>query len=170
MGKFYQTGHQKIMIKVDIAGQKEVWANCSKAVYDFAKTAFKQGDVVHVQYQFNSESSNLKYYVVRIEKGEGQDVQVTKENTPAPATNTQQNTSAPTPPGPGVQQDPPKSSYTGGYKGKTNTEREEIRAQAIGHMVSRSLMCLQGHVDPNNILGVIDTLHKKYEELIRKVQ
>jgi len=50
--------------------------------------------------------------------------------------------------------------------GKTPEEQESIKRQAIGHMVSRSLIALQGQVDVNNIQKVAEELYKKYQELV----
>ena len=55
----------------------------------------------------------------------------------------------------------PKKSY-----GKSPEEQATIKRQAIGHMTSRSLIALQGHIDPNNITGIMETLYKKYIELV----
>lgn len=51
------------------------------------------------------------------------------------------------------------------WYGKSLEEQETIRRQAVGHMVSRSLMSLQGQVDPNNIPEIIKVLYKTYDEL-----
>jgi len=52
--------------------------------------------------------------------------------------------------------------------GKSPEEQESIRRQAVGHMVSRTLIALQGHVDPNNIQDIIDSLYEKYITKVEK--
>jgi hypothetical protein len=44
--------------------------------------------------------------------------------------------------------------------------QESIKKQAIGHMTSRSLLCLQGQTDINNITEYITTIYKHYEKLV----
>ena len=50
--------------------------------------------------------------------------------------------------------------------GKSKEECDSIKRQAIGHMVSRTIIGLQGSVDINNVTSVMDTLYKKYVELV----
>ena len=50
--------------------------------------------------------------------------------------------------------------------GKSPEEQESIKRQAIGHMVSRTLIALQGQLDVNNIQKVAEELYKKYQELV----
>lgn len=52
------------------------------------------------------------------------------------------------------------------YTPRTPQERREIRACAIGHMVSRTMISLQGHVDPNNVAGLVSQLYAEYESLV----
>ena len=52
------------------------------------------------------------------------------------------------------------------YSGKSPEEQNSIKRQAIGHMVSRTIIGLQGTVDINNVTAVIDTLYKKYVEVV----
>jgi len=49
-------------------------------------------------------------------------------------------------------------------------KQKSIRAQAIGNMVSRSLISLQGTFDINNIGTVIDALYEHYERNISKLE
>ena len=56
---------------------------------------------------------------------------------------------------------PQKTSYA-----KPPDERDSIESQAIGHMVSRTIVGLAGTVDINNVLGIIDTLYEKYASKI----
>lgn len=43
---------------------------------------------------------------------------------------------------------------------------EQLRRDEVGHMVSRSLVALQGTLDPNTIQEVIRSLYKLYTELV----
>jgi len=56
----------------------------------------------------------------------------------------------------------------GGYdKPATGTSKDNlIKREAIGHMVSRSLISLQGHVEPNNIHSLIKEIYATYLKLI----
>lgn len=54
-------------------------------------------------------------------------------------------------------QSPDRYSYP-----KTITERAEINAQSVGHMVSRTISGLVGAVDPNNVHGLVDELFNRY--------
>jgi ferredoxin len=46
------------------------------------------------------------------------------------------------------------------------TKQDSIKRQAIGHMTSRTLIALQGHVDPNNVNAIAESIYKKYIELV----
>lgn len=48
----------------------------------------------------------------------------------------------------------------------TTSKQESIKRQAIGHMASRSLISLQGHITPNNIEEIATRLYKKFQELV----
>lgn len=56
-------------------------------------------------------------------------------------------------------------SSAGKFYEKSPEVQESIKRQAIGHMVSRTIKGLQG-VDLNNINTVIDSLYKKYQEVV----
>jgi len=76
---------------------------------------------------------------------------------------------------------PAKQQY-GGYKkpfvpfekkpyGKSADEQEAIKAQAVGHMVSRSLMVFNGQLDVNNLAvleNLIEKLYDKYYAIVQK--
>ena len=50
--------------------------------------------------------------------------------------------------------------------GKTPEEQDSIKRQAIGHMTSRTLIALQGQVNPDNIEDIMVRLYKKYQILV----
>jgi VCBS repeat-containing protein len=66
----------------------------------------------------------------------------------------------------GTKAPAPKEGSSGKFYGKSPEEQESIKRQAIGHMVSRTIIGLQGSVDANNVLSIIDTLYKKYVEVV----
>jgi len=46
-------------------------------------------------------------------------------------------------------------------------EKQEVsKRQTVAHAVSRALIALQGHVDPNNINAFIDSLATKFKEIV----
>ncbi len=57
----------------------------------------------------------------------------------------------------------PKSGS--GY-GKSPEVQASIKRQAIGHMTSRTMIALQGHIDPNNIQEQIRAIYALYVELV----
>ena len=58
-------------------------------------------------------------------------------------------------------QAPAQKSY-----GKTPEEQETIKRQAIGHMTSRTMIGLAAHLTPENIHEVMESIYKKYVELV----
>ena len=154
--------NKKKMIKVyvDDNDKKGTWYSCSNAVYDYVSKNFKEGDKVTLQTDNDT--------VVKVTKGEG----VVQEAKTTPKY---------------VCEDCGKELKDGKYKKcyncnkkapKTSTEnksygykspevQESIRKQAVGHMVSRSLIALQGQVDINAIHEVIKALYVTYDNLTK---
>ena len=174
MSKFIKVANKKIMVKVDIDNVGAVWATCTPAVKDFAGKAFKEGDVVKVTYELKTDAE-VKYHVTRIEKGTGTD---TKTGGGTPDTE-KSNAGKPTCKDCGKElkdakyekcwdcnkKNPSKSAGKGSY-GKTPEVQESIKRQAIGHMTSRTMIALQGHVDPNNLPDIVRSVYKLYQELV----
>lgn len=173
MGKFDKVAktQSKVMVRFqELAGEAGVWATCSQAVKDFASKNFKTGDTVNVQYE-ETPNSQLKYHVTRIEKGNGTD---TKKGATAP------DTGKPTCEDCHKElkddkykkcwacneKNPVKKSYGKKSYDKSPEVQASIKRQAIGHMTSRTLIALQGHIDQNTIIGVMETIYKKYQELV----
>ena len=178
MSKFEKVAGKKIMVKLQkLNGETAVWATCTQAVKDFAAKAFKEGDTVNVQYE-DTPNGELKYHVSRIEKGDGTDTK-TGGGTPNPSATGTPNTDKPKCSDCGKElkdakyekcyvcnkKNPSKSKGKGSY-GKSPEEQDSIKRQAIGKMTAQSLIAMQGQVDPNNIVGLIETLYKKYRELV----
>lgn len=51
--------------------------------------------------------------------------------------------------------------------GKSPEEQNSIMRQAVGHVVSRSLISMQGTVDINNIESIVDTLYDLYLKKVK---
>jgi len=173
VSKFIKTAKDKIMVKVNIDGLGETWATCTQAVKDFAKTAFKEGDTVKVTYE-EKTGGQTKYHVTRIEKGTGTD---TNSGTKTPAS--EASSGKPTCSDCGKElkdakytkcwacnQKNPASKKSSGSYGKSPEVQESIKRQAIGHMTSRTLIALQGHIDPNNVTTLAETIYKKFQDLV----
>lgn len=136
------------MVKIEVDG-KEIWAECSDPVKKWAKDNFKEGDVVELELA----EKNGKYKV------EGK---ITKEGqTSAPTTQTNSQPSTTSTPSNYSSSSSAKKTW-----GKTPEECDSIKRQAIGHMVSRSLIALQAHLDPNNIHEVAEQLYSTYQRLV----
>lgn len=59
------------------------------------------------------------------------------------------------------------TTHVNKWSGEKSTEvQASIRSQAIGHMITRTLIALQGHVTPDNVSGLIDNLKVKYESIV----
>lgn len=134
---------QANVIKVEIEG-KEVWATCSPAVKEFARNNFNEGDLI----EFTYEQKNGKYNITsKVTKVGG-------SSTPPPSANrsSTNNSSSYTPP-------PNKTD-------KGTDVNNSIKRQAIGHMTSRTLISMQGLVDPNNIEEITRKIYALYQELV----
>ena len=156
---------------LELAGETGKWTTCSQAVKDYASQNFKSGDVVHVQYE---DGENNMLHVTKIEAGAGQDVKK-GASTATPDTSA---SGKPTCADCGKElkdakykkcyvcnkKNPSKSG--GGSYGKTPEVQESIKRQAIMHATSRALIALQGHLDPNNIEAVAESLYKKFQGLV----
>jgi len=62
---------------------------------------------------------------------------------------------------------PTPAPYVAKTYGKSPEENHSIKAQAIMHAVSRTIIGLDG-VDLNNVNSVIDTLYNKYSEKVEE--
>jgi len=182
-------------IEYDDVGDK--WATTTKAVHDWAKRSFKEGDTVDVQYNIK----NGQYFVTRISApGQGLKVASTPVETSKPTcedcgvelkdrkykkcyicNKTGKGESKQEKPtcadcGKELKDDKYEKCYTcnqknpvkktsGGYI-KSPEVQESIKRQAIGHMTSRSLISLQGHIDVNNIQEIAESIYKMYVKLV----
>jgi len=165
MVKFIKVAAKKTMLKVAIDGQ-EKWATCTPQVLGFAKNTFKGGEEVDIQSEATGE---VGLHITRISKA-GQGGGVT--------TSTPSTTGKPTCKDCGKELKDAKyeKCYTcnknnpapksGGSYGKSPEVQASIKRQAIGHMVSRTLIALTGQIDRNSVIEVMEVLYKKYQELV----
>ena len=130
-----------VMVKIDMDG-KPTWLRCSQGVKDYAKKNFIEGDEVEFEFDVKDDDYIITSYIKKVgESAGGQSY-----NPPPESSN--------------------KSSKSSGKYTKSTSTNESIKRQAIGHMTSRTLIALQGHVNPNNILEMAETIYTKYQELV----
>ena len=127
------------MLKIEMDG-KEEWVECSSPVKEFAKQHINEGDMVEFEYELKAGKKHIKGLI-------------NKEGEPAPK---------------GDYSKPASTTKASSYSGKSfdPSVNESIKRQAIGHMTSRTLIALQGRVDPNNIYEIMAEIYKKYQELV----
>lgn len=148
----------------ELDGKTGVWATCTPAVKGYASTTFKAGDIVDVQ---SEPTGEVGLHVTRISKaGQGGGVTTSTVSTTAPTCEDC---------GKALKDAKYKKCYTcnkknpsksGGSYGKTPEVQESIKRQAIGHMVSRTLIALTGQIDRNSVTEVMEVLYKHYQELV----
>ena len=163
MAKFEKVAKKRLMVRfLEIDGKTGVWATCSEAVKDYAKKTFKEGDIVDVQ---SDPSGELGLHVTRISKP-GQGGGGSPAQSPA-------NTELICPDCGKAKEAKYEKCWSCNKKNPSSKTKDRgsdvntsIKRQAIGHMTSRSLIAMQGHVDPNNIVGLVETLYAKYKELV----
>ncbi|MHA1437920.1 MAG: hypothetical protein ACTSPD_10120 [Promethearchaeota archaeon] len=132
----------KSMMVIDVGDGKEVWANTSKKVYDYAKKVLKLGDNNKVleDVDFEFENKNGQYFVTRIHKGGVQGGEKSQEGS----------------------QEPPKSTSslksqeqsTGVYTPDLTEVAKALNNIAVGLVI----VGLTGQVDPNNVSTLISTI------------
>jgi hypothetical protein len=134
---------------------KEVWATCTDAVYSYVKNNFKGWEEVTLQYE---KQGNFPY-VTRIEKGSGKDVQNSSVDSKPVCEDC----------GKELKDDKYTKCYTCNKKSPTTKSldsQDAINRQNANHATSRALIALQGHINPNNIMEMIDALHARFMEKI----
>lgn len=164
------------MVKLDEieGGEKEVWFSLTPKIQQFIGR-YKIGQ--EVEYESNEKDGKRVISFMKI-KGT---VIVSKTSTDQKVT--EQKIDVDTKPkcedcGCGLKDDSYKTCYTCSMvrrkKEETSPEgvdkQKSIRSQAIGNMVSRSLIALQGSFDINNIGTLIDTLYEHYERNIKRLE
>ena len=155
--KLVAIAKKKEMLAFDFSGKGEkVWTNCSKAVLEFVKKNFKEGD--DVTPTFAEEEKDGMKYVTLVKKGGQSAPKKEASNSGKPTCEDC---------GKGLKDDKYKKCFECNKKKPTPTETASSKAtsiekQNVNNAVSRTLIGLQGQIDINNVLGVIDTLWEKY--------
>ena len=139
-----------LMMKVVVDG-KEQWADCSQAVYDFAKKSFKEGQEVTLTAAYE----NNRYNVSRMESGNGGGTQTTPSTSPTskPATTTGTSSS-----GAG------KTSYGS----KSPEESERITRLSVFSSVCTALGAIPGQVEVNAIGDVAEELYIRFLNKVKE--
>jgi hypothetical protein len=178
MNKISGFSQSKNMLKIDEieGGAKDVWYWLTPKVQQFIEK-FKVGQ--EVEYEVSEDKGKKTITFI---KAKGEVIKVassTSDDKPAlskPPTSTGEYTCADC--GKPMKNNDYETCYTCSMarreKEKNSPEgiekQKSIRSQAIGHMVSRSLISLQGSVDINNIKSIIDTLFEHYATNINKLE
>lgn len=167
MGKFDKVAGKKVMVRfLELAGASGVWATCSQVVKDYAEKNFKSGDAVHVQFE---DGQNNMLHVSKIEPGPGADIKKSADVTSAVSGKPSCEDC-----GKDLQDAKYKKCWAcnkknptaGAKKDRGSEVNSSIKRQAIGHMTSRTLISLQGHIDPNNVEALAERIYKKFQELV----
>lgn len=136
----------KSMMVIDIGDGKEVWANTSKKVIEYAKKVLKLGDnnAVLEEVDFEYTEQNGQFFVTRIAKGG------------APAENTYQQSKNTQEPAQTKTEEPPKSTGTSVVNNVVNSSdvAEALNNVAVGLVI----VGLTGQVDPNNVGALIKAI------------
>ena len=148
----------------DDKGNK-IWAITTDAVVAYAKNNFKEGNECGLEYTIDD---NDQYNVTRINKDSKSTKKVDSEVTKT------QDTDKPVCEdcGKKLKDAKYKKCYTCNQKNPVKSKtalstQQSIEKQNINNAVSRALISLQGHVDVNNIGGIIDSLWKKFSSKLK---
>lgn len=149
----YKRG-DRILIKVNKDG-KDIWMECSENVFNWCKKTFTEGEEIDVTYT----EKNGQYTTTRVCKKGSNNAppaesykKTTVENKTAPSKNN-------------VSQQVGNMSYPREFmKSKNPEESKQIRALSILSSVTQAVQALAGHVDPNNIGDIIETLYDRFDK------
>ena len=154
----YKKG-DKFLLKIALEDGKEKWMETIEAVYKFASNNLKghsrdtnyPGDEVEIQYT----EENGQYNVTRM----------TKKGTTSTSPQTDGYTCVDC--GASLKDDKYKKCYACNKKKPTSSDGkfrtpEQITKDEIGHMTARTMVSLQGHVDPNTGIDVIKAIYLAY--------
>jgi len=133
-----------LMMKVVVDG-KEQWADCSQAVHDFAKKAYKEGQEVTMTAEFD----NNRYNVSRMEGG---------NNTSAAAGSASSASSS----------KPTTTSTTKSYGSKTPEESERITRLSVLSSVCTALGAIPGQVEVNAVGDVVEELYTRFLNKVKE--
>lgn len=140
--KFIRAGHKEPFIKVVMDG-KDTWCSCSDAVRTYAKNNFAEGDDVEFEYEMKDGKPSI-----------------TSKVTKAGGSSSSSKSSS------SEKKETKSYSQPTGNKWNDPAVQESIKRQAVAHATTRALLSLQGHLNPNNIGEVFDTL---YDKILNKV-
>ena len=159
----------KYLVKLELDSGKQVWAETTSAVYNWAKKTYKEGDVITAEYSVK----NGQYFVNRIEGGTGKTT-ITKTSE-APQT-TGKYTCADC--GKELKDDKYKKCYTCNkknpvkstgkkYYGKSPEERNDIRQQAMLKASVHAIQVMTGQInDVDTLAGMVESL---YDRFLKKI-
>ncbi len=137
--KFIRAGHKEPFIKVVMDG-KETWCSCSDAVRTFAKNNFAQGDDIEFEYETKDGKPNITSKVTKV-GGSSASSEKKEEG---------------------------KKSYsqpTGNKYNDPNVQKSIVQ-QAVAKATSTVMISLQGHINPNNVNEVWNSV---FENILKKV-
>lgn len=168
-----QIGQGNTMVQFDEieGGKKEAWLSLSAKVQQFIGR-FKKGDEVKVERSEINGRDTITFMTLKGSKSSVQKSVVSEEKvTPTDKLKCEDC-------GATLKDDTYKTCYTCSMARRKREEtspegldkQKSIRAQAIGNMVSRSLISLQGTFDINTIGSLIDTLYEHFERNIKKLE
>lgn len=135
--KFIKTAFKDECVMLKVViDGREVWAECDKVVKEFAKKNFKEGDDVEFEYENKDKTYKINGNITKV----GGTTSAPSEESPSPA---------------------PSSLPSSG--GSVN---ESIKRQAIAHATSRTMISMAGHVNPNNVKELFNSI---YDVILAKV-
>jgi len=141
----YSKGNRNSIKVVDNEG-KEVWMGCSKNVYSWCKKNYNEGDEVDVEYTVKDG----QYTATRVTNK--------RQSNYNPLPKDETRPSKPTP-------SAPTKKYTGNYMNRKHPEEsKQIRALSILSSICEAIQGLAGHIDPNNIGEIIETLFDRFDK------
>jgi len=159
--KYVKVGKVKNMILIKDDSGKETWYDTSKAVKTYASSNFKEGD--NIEITSAPQAGKALQFVSRVTKP-GQTT--LPPSTPPVAKFNCEICGKP------LKDDKYKLCYECNKTKKSTSpvgldeKSELIKREAVAHATSRAINALQGHVDPNNICSVIETIYKKFLDLV----
>lgn len=135
----YKKG-ERTSIKV-ADGDKDIWMGCPNKVYSWCKKAFKEGDEIDVEYTVKDG----QYTASRVtKKGQGNGTKQTEVKETTGTT---------------------KQTYSGSYMNRKHPEEsKQIRGLSILSSVCHAVQGLAGHIDPNNVGEVIESLYDRFDK------
>jgi len=156
------TKGNKYLARIEYDDKGDKWATTTKAVHDWAKKNFNEGDEVDVEYNIK----NGQYFVTRISApGQSSKKSTTPEGEKSKGKYTCEDC------GKELKDGKYEKCYTCNKKNpskfKNTDTADAISRQNANHATSRALIALQGQVDVNNIFDITKRLHEMFLRLAR---